>query len=330
MTVWCVKGIPDDRLMKVVVGADGQLFFSTGGSINVSSHMKRRMQIKEVVLPGKLPEDNPSLIINEISNPETHSETLAACADLCARFDCPVINAPEKVRATTREQVSKKLAGIQGLRVPRTILCTPESPAEVLEVAEGEQIAAPFLIRETGQHGGNTLLRIEAGDDAGQLHQLAYDGRNFNITEFVDFCSPDGLYRKYRVVVIGGKAFLRHLIVADGWKIHAAQRSDQHPERDAEELFELANFSSGLSETIQPIADAASKALKLDYFGIDGSFARDREAVLFEANPNMNITYSTRADMAPYVDGPMDALAELVHKLLGASRQHTRRGGSRR
>lgn len=332
MTIWCVKGIPDDRRMKVVLGADDELHFSTGGSINVANRLKTRLPLKEVVLPGKLPQEAPSLIINEISNPETHGEMLELCRQLCARYRCPVINRPDHVAGTTRDGVARKLAGIDGLKVPAVVRCAPRSPAETLDIAAANGIGTPFLIRETGKHGGNTLLRIEAGDTAGLLNSLAFDGREFYMTEYVDFRSPDGFYRKYRVVVVDGRAYLRQMIISSSWMIHAAQRPEmkQHPERMAEERFELTNYPRELRRVIQPIANAASRALKLDWFGMDCNFSRDREAVLFEANPNMNITRTGRAEMEPYIDGPIDALAELVKKRLKAARERTRQAGSRR
>ena len=219
--------------------------------------------------------------------------------------------------------MAKKLSGIEGLRVPRTIACQAVSPEDVLRIAAEHEIDTPFLIRESGQHGGNTLLKIDGRDEAGLLHRLAYDGRDFYITEFVDFRSPDGYFRKHRAVVVDGKPYMRHVIVANDWKIHAAQRQwmEERPELMEEESFEMSQFENELKPVIEPIAQAAAQALKLDFFGIDACFSRDGDAVLFEANPNMNIIRNTRPHMQPYIDLVIDALAELIRRRLGTQRE---------
>jgi glutathione synthase/RimK-type ligase-like ATP-grasp enzyme len=90
----------------------------------------------------------------------------------------------------------------------------------------------------------------------------------------------------------------------------------QHADRMDEERFELQNFARELRPIAQPIATAAHRALQMDYFGIDCHLNRNGDAVLFEANANMDIIKTGRAEMAPYVNQPFDALAQLIRQRL--------------
>src|SRR5439155_1080338 len=87
------------------------------------------------------------------------------------------------------------------------------------------ELTPPFLFRQVGSHGGQDLALVGDRDDLDRLEQFALDGRDFYVTEFVDFRSPDGLYRKYRVLVIDGVPYAKHMIASDSWNIHAEDRT---------------------------------------------------------------------------------------------------------
>jgi hypothetical protein len=180
-------------------------------------------------------------------------------------------------------------------------------------------IAPPLLVREVTSHKGETLLRIDDEASASRLHQLAFDGRSFYVCEYHEFRSDDGFYRKYRVFVVDGVPYLRHVVMSREWNVHASQRSlmADFPQLMREELFELQHFATELRPLVEPIAAAAHRALKLDYFGIDCHLSRDGDALLFEANPNMDCYTHRRAEVRPYVDAVFDALAALIRRRLG-------------
>ena len=41
----------------------------------------------------------------------------------------------------------------------------------------------------------------------------------FFISRFVDYASRDGMFRKYRIVFVDGKAYGCHMAIADEWKV---------------------------------------------------------------------------------------------------------------
>jgi glutathione synthase/RimK-type ligase-like ATP-grasp enzyme len=166
------------------------------------------------------------------------------------------------------------------LRVQR-----PHSPPTLIGATT---FTYPAILRRAGSHGGQIVGKIDTAQEATDL--LAEPG-HYILTEFVDFRSPDGLYRKYRVFFIGQRRIFRHLIGADDWSIHAKERfafMAKHPGLIAEERRVLestdGNFAPGVAATL----DAVREHMGLDFFGMDFGIGLDGHIVLFEANATMN------------------------------------------
>ena len=328
MSVWFVKGIPDDRFVKALIKPTGRISFSTGGSINLRWKMEPFFDVHQLMIPGPVRHGNPQLIVNEISNPETHSEVLTLCERLCEDHGCPVINHPKYIPMTMRDVMAARLSTIPGLVVPRTIRANPKTPSEVEEIVRSHDLGNPFLMREIGKHGGETLLRISLPDDRDLLHQFAYDGRAFYLTEFVDYPSDDGLYRKLRIACIDGEIRLRHLLILDNWMVHASARAfmDERPHLIEEELPYLENFENDVKPKIAATFAAICKAVPLDYFGVDCHVYPDGKVLLFEANANMNMLINTRTDEAtvqPYIDRIVEDLRLLLVERMSSNQAAT-------
>ena len=113
----------------------------------------------------------------------------------------------------------------------------------------------------------------------------------FFATEFADFRSADGLYRKFRVCVYGRSIVLRHMIVSDGWSVHGREREGlmlQRADLRDEERRMLERPRHAFAASVLETLRAARKRIPLDYFGIDFGIAADGAVVLFEANATMN------------------------------------------
>jgi hypothetical protein len=139
----------------------------------------------------------------------------------------------------------------------------------------------PFLVREAGSHSGKQLVLLE-GADLEALDGFAFDGREYYVTEFVDFRSPDGLYRKYRVIVIGGVPHARHLVIARTWSINASDRHELMEQREFDQ--EEEQFLREFRPEDHPVFGAISSILGLDYFGVDFAYDLAGDLVVFEAN----------------------------------------------
>ena len=227
-------------------------------------------------------------ILNLITEPEDNGRVLDNLRKLVRGHPAKVVNRPEAVMRSTRDQVARQLAGIAGLHVPRAIRLRGSKPAHAARQIEKAGLAFPVILRKVGTHTGRIVGLFDSAD--GVARALEGDG-DYVATEFVDFVSPDGLYRKYRAFFIGPHIIFRHMLVSESWNVHAKDRARVMAERpsllkEEEALFERPNgaFPPDVHETLE----AVRKRMGLDYFGIDFGLLPDGRVLLFEANATMN------------------------------------------
>src|SRR5262249_49466000 len=130
----------------------------------------------------------------------------------------------------------------------------------------GANFDYPYLIRIAGDHGGVSTIKIDGPNSLGEIEKLNCHGKDMYATEFADFASADGKYRKFRIAVIGSEMFLRHMVVGDTWLLHAQRRAG---DTAAEEERMLETFDDKVAPGIAPIVDEMTRRMDLDYFGID-------------------------------------------------------------
>ena len=171
--------------------------------------------------------------------------------------------------------------------MPRTLPSSGKNHQHDLKRLAGEDFRFPAILRPAGAHTGmGTRL-------CGSLAEVAaamVGGKDHYLTEFVDFRSLDGVYRKFRFFAIGSALLLRHMLSSEGWMIHAKARQGLalgSPDFQAEEQ---GYFTDGI-ERHYPEAWRGLQRIRarigLDYFGIDCHLARDGRA----AKPVRESTY---------------------------------------
>jgi glutathione synthase/RimK-type ligase-like ATP-grasp enzyme len=247
--------------------------------------------------PGATFHTRPSLIFNQISDPDTQTVPLERCARLCDQLGSPVINHPDAIRNTAREKTAKLLSGIPGVILPKTIRFNPLRPGDVFEAAAASGIGTPFIIRVAGEHGGKSMARVEDRNDLDTLHAFPLDGRDYYLIQFIDYQDDDGLYSKLRIAVIGEEMYVRHLIYDTDWKIHAENRDGKAYSHEF-----LMEKAGAMLDAVRPRVQRIREQLKLDYFGIDCNVGNSGEMLVFEANAAMNILPITNPDHKELVE----------------------------
>jgi glutathione synthase/RimK-type ligase-like ATP-grasp enzyme len=272
------------------------------------------------------------IAVNLISDVDQGRPMLELAADVCDRLDKPVINHPRRILDTDREAVAQRLSGIAHCRVPRTIRCTRAvlTAPGALEDLRRANLAPPLLLRLAGTHGGDAFERIDdAGDIAAFLKQNA--GEDFYATEYVDYRSADGYFRKYRFIFTNGEILPYHLAIADHWKVHHF-RTDmtKHAWMQNEERAFLENPGAVFSATHFAALRAIEQALDLDFFGIDCSLDRDGNVVVFEVNASMLI-HDDNAEFpykTPHSQRIKDALGAALARVAAGVHRETHPSGA--
>jgi tetratricopeptide repeat protein len=224
-----------------------------------------------------------ALVFNAIGDADRCAEGLARACEIVARSPAPVINDPAAAARTTRAEVAVRLRGIDGLVVPEV---RPISRAALLADPE---LAYPRLVRAPGFHTGQHFVRVERRADlAAAIAPLP--GEDLLAIEPLDARGSDGLFRKYRVMLIGGRLYPLHLAASRDWKVHyfSADMADNAAAR-AEEARFLADMAGVLGPRAIAALETIAATLGLDYAGVDFGLSAAGEVLLFEANPGMVI-----------------------------------------
>ena len=312
-------GLPDDGKALVSVADDGKRldFTLTGTASIVSFVSKERFAMSTLYLhpdhqiPVRL---GPGALLNHVADPDICSRALELIEQIVSKVARPCFNAPAAIAQTSRDQVARSLEGIPGLIVPKTIRIPGCSPDEVLAAAREAKLTFPVLVRVAGAHGGLEMVRVDTPDDAGQISELKSGKRPLYVTEFRDFVSPDGLYRKSRIAVVGEDIFLRHHVVGDSWLLHSASRTLN---TEAEEKAAFAGFNSGWGTKLRPLFREVARRLDLDFFGVDCNIDPSGHVTLFEANACMLILKNT-AKPPNMWDAPIARITKAVEALMAA------------
>jgi tetratricopeptide (TPR) repeat protein len=257
------------------------------------------------------------VVFNAIGDPDA-AEPIAARVDQFLRQQTRrVLNPPDRIALTARHRARKLFAEIDGVEIPACVRVDAEQASEsgVAAAVAGARLAAPWLIRPIGSHGGEGLKLIERLDD---LAGFAASGPLY-LSAFHDFRSTDGLYRKYRVFFVDRRPYPYHLAIGSHWLLHYASAGMVgHNERLAEERRFLEDPEGALGTRAMDALRAIGRRMDLDFAGLDFSVTRDGRVLLFEANATMLVHPESPdgplAHKQSHIDQILRAFWELVER----------------
>ena len=141
------------------------------------------------------------------------------------------------------------------------------------------------------------------------------------VTDFVDFRSADGLWRKYRMVYAGDRLFRRHVLTDRAWNLTRAARGFMHdrPELAAEEQAWINSPVTLESGSVEARALHQFRALQLDFGAIDFALPPGGDLVVFEINACVQLTNRLDADAAGdrrYFEANNDEILETLLEVI--------------
>lgn len=262
----------------------------------------RDMQVQKIALGGtkesKIRVGRTDIIFNSICDPDSNKQTLKNVLKIVASLNVAVINEPKKVLDTHRDEIYETLKNSEFLFIPKTMKIQPKHLKDIIKRIKDKSINLPFIFREAGAHGGKSSLLVHAMDEIHELEQFAFDGRDYYMTEFIDFVSKDGFYRKYRIAMIDGKPYARHMIAASNWAIHVESRDELMPSSTILREEEKQFLEEGNEAFPKMYAEIYEK-IGLDFFGMDFAVGKDGLPIIFEVNACMN-TVSVSHSVQPF------------------------------
>jgi len=242
---------------------------------------------------------NFNILVNLITDPDRNPTTLKLLEKVLRGYKGRLLNPPWAIARTTRDQVARTLADLDGLTVPKVARFAGKKSAASAAIERAGCIF-PAILRSTGTHSGRIIGLV---DSAETLLSLIEPNETYFLTEFLDARSPDGLFRKLRVFFIGQQQVIRHLLISDHWNVHASVRGAfmaNRPALVAEERKIVEGGIDALPARTQCILREIKARMRLDFFGADLALREDGSMILFEANPTMNFfPFSTDPQFAP-------------------------------
>jgi len=260
------------------------------------------------VVPGEpLPAQIPAhdLAIVAACESDENRPALMEIARCARSWSKPVLNHPDQIAFLARERLHTLVKPVPSIEMPVTIRIDRTSLAEIAagKIALRSHLADgtfPLIARPIGSHAGRGLKKL---DDPVALQSYLAERHEvgFYLSRYVDYRSSDGLFRKYRIVFIDGRAYACHMAIADQWMIYYlnAGMSGSAEKKTEEERF-MAAFATEFGRRHRTALTALAERIGLDYFGIDCAQTPDGRLVLFEADIAMIVHLMDSPMIFPY------------------------------
>jgi len=284
--------------------------------------------IPEAEWPRPLPEHDISIVV--ASDSEDGRDALRKIGLMMPNWPRPLLNPPHLVCHLDRDKLHGRLHGIEGLEIPVTALVSRERLSDLSRSAAAPfdiaaDLAFPAIIRPRGSHAGAGLAKIDDPTAIGRYLGERQE-QEFFISRFVDYAGGDGLYRKYRIVVIDGRPYACHLAIADRWDIWYlnAGMSLSAGKRLEEEAF-MRTFDIGFAHRHRTALAGMIGRIGLDYFTVDCAETKDGSLLIFEADHTAIVHNMDPPDIFPYKAPQMrkvfDAFAAMLYRRAGHIRE---------
>jgi glutamate/tyrosine decarboxylase-like PLP-dependent enzyme/glutathione synthase/RimK-type ligase-like ATP-grasp enzyme len=281
-------------------------------------------------MPAQLPEHDVVFIaISETS--QTHGLLEQLALEVRA-WPKPVLAQPEGILRTSRESAYETLKDAPGVYMPPTAQVSRQA-LEALCAGSGVLSdvlaggAFPLIIRPLDSHAGHGLEKVEDVQTLAR-YLAASDETDFFIASFVDYSGPDGLFRKYRVVLIDGVPFAGHMGVSSHWMIHYLNAGMvESAEKRAEEEAFMRDFDTNFAQRHRVALRNVYERFGLDYLVMDCAETPEGALFVFEADVGAVVHSMDPPDMFPYKVPAMQKVfdafrAMLLRVMAGGSPQH--------
>jgi len=235
--------------------------------------------------PQPLPDHDVAIVVAP-DDPRTQ-ETLDEIERVIANWPCKVLNPPKRIRSQDRDRLYNLLHSIPGLEIPMTARIDRADLSELNETALSRFLTDgrfPVIVRPICSHAGFGLAKLDTPAEIADYLAGRSEGEFF-ISRFVDYASPDDLFRKYRLVCVDGRPYACHMAISDEWKIwYLNADMTLSPVKRAEEAHFMASFDGEFAIRHADALSAMIERIGLDYFMIDCAETKTGELLVFESD----------------------------------------------
>lgn len=240
------------------------------------------------------------LIVNTIACPDREPRSLETLSHyLQENPHAPIINDPQHVLQTSRDENYSRLHDIPGITFPRTLRADRDHLANTIQDCG---MAFPIIVRRVGtQSAVSTRKIIEAAEIDKYLADTK--GDEFYAIEFIDCPFKEKYFRKLRLFSIDGKLYPAVCHIDTSWNVHGGNRKTLMKQnawmQDEEKRF-LDDFTVYIGAQNRRLLESLQAIIKLDFYGIDFTLMADNSILIFEVNAAMRHSLA-HAEALPYL-----------------------------
>jgi hypothetical protein len=275
--------------------------------------------------PSELPEHDVAFIA--ISESDRNLPLLKRVSAYVSDWPRPVLNMPDRLALLSRNTSGGLLRSAPGLEMPVPVRADRST---LTSIADGttpiESVlpdgSFPIVVRPVDTHAGVGLVKFD--EPAGIIGYLQDRTEQlFYVSRFIDYRDGDGLFRKYRIVLIEGRPYLCHMGISEHWMVHYVSAGMRRSEaKRAEEARVMANFDEDFAVRHEQAFREINGRMGLDYLGIDCGETRDGKLLVFEVESSMGVHAMDSEEEFPYKKPQMRKVFAAFRTML----EHTAHG----
>jgi len=234
---------------------------------------------------------------------------------------CPVLNPPAKIARLSRNGACELLGALPGIDLPHTARIDRH---RLEAVGQGDVSISgiigdgdfPLIIRPVDSQAGRGLSKLDGPTDIATYLNNQPDAE-FYVARFVDYRGQDGLFRKYRIVLIDGRPFVAHMAISEHWMIHYlnAGMGEDDAKREEEAHF-MATFDEDFARRHASTLGAIVDRVGLDYFGIDCAETPEGDLLIFEVDSALVVHAMDSMETYPYKRPQMEKIFAAFQRML--------------
>jgi glutathione synthase/RimK-type ligase-like ATP-grasp enzyme len=273
----------------------------------------------ELPVPVVLPDHD--VLFVAVNESDANRPILDLIATLVKASSRPVLNVPQHIAALTRAGSCALLQSAPGIVMPASV----RVERHVLEQLGNERLALgdvlgdggfPIIVRPLDSHAGRGLRKLDNPAAVSDYLQTVIDSE-FYVSPFIDYCSDDGLFRKYRIVLIDGLPYACHMALSTKWMVHYlnAGMADSAVKR-AEEAQWIASFDQDFARRHAQALRAITERVQLDYLVIDCAETDAGELLVFEIDSGAVVHAMDPVELFPYKPPQMRKIFAAFRELL--------------
>jgi hypothetical protein len=178
------------------------------------------------------------------------------------------------------------LKSIPGLVIPPTLRTDKDTLRQVTRtnssIIDALGLAYPITVRPLDSQSGSGLCKIDSARELAAYLDTS-SASEFYVSNYIDYRSADGLFRKARIALIDGQPYICHLGISADWIVHYKSAGmSEYADRRAEEGHFMAHFDIDFAPRHGEALRCIAARSGLDYVVIDCAETPSGELLVFE------------------------------------------------